>query len=434
MHVKQKINGVKRGSAIWIACLLSAVVTVFVVVIISFVNRPTNRKEEHLNVRADLISTNVLQHNLWARQKNMRAKAIPFDSETWGKFAPQVVSQDVLQSLSQSNRLYMVVDPLDADTVFADRRYRVSAPKGYFVALYNLDSALHVECTYALEGKRVGYIDRSDFLFIQAIRYGYRMQAPKELRQIPIGDWDRLTDVLKNLDVIITYIIPGSDFHRLLQTQSLSLMGFRGLDADRIRVFYPYITLEQVVLPEVLRDVPGSGLRFMDREKNTFLPSMQMRILVLRGTYQENFESFRLRISPESQDPSYRCFGDTSIENKALCDSPYDVMGMPKRSPTVWDRPCIRNEDCPFYKANKNYENTRGGCMDGGVCEMPVGVKRVAYRLYKSEERYAPFCYGCNDPLSSTCCDEQWMPDYAFPNDQGHRKQQGMEETMIAMK
>ena len=38
----------------------------------------------------------------------------------------------------------------------------------------------------------------------------------------------------------------------------------------------------------------------------------------------------------------------------------------------TWDKPCLRNEDCPFYKKNMNYPNNFGQCING-FCEMPLG-------------------------------------------------------------
>lgn len=92
----------------------------------------------------------------------------------------------------------------------------------------------------------------------------------------------------------------------------------------------------------------------------------------------------------------------------------------------IWDKPCNNNEDCPFYKKNKNYENEKGGCVKG-YCEMPLNTERQGYRFYKNE----PYCYNCNiknckGESCYNCCDEQKnrnkypnlkSPDYIFKND-----------------
>ena len=64
--------------------------------------------------------------------------------------------------------------------------------------------------------------------------------------------------------------------------------------------------------------------------------------------------------------PLALCSKDPLVPSKEMCT---ELGG-------VWDRPCERNADCPFYQINHDY---KGGCV-AGYCEMPVGVKRVGYR------------------------------------------------------
>lgn len=103
----------------------------------------------------------------------------------------------------------------------------------------------------------------------------------------------------------------------------------------------------------------------------------------------------------------------------------------------VWDRPCTRNEDCPFFGANSNNPEAAklGGCqMDTGKCQMPEGVVRVGYRQYAKNSR--PRCYQCSRlkgqgelEQDDSCCEEQKKaidrgeiidmssPDYKFAGD-----------------
>lgn len=74
----------------------------------------------------------------------------------------------------------------------------------------------------------------------------------------------------------------------------------------------------------------------------------------------------------------------------------------------VWDTPCTRDFECPYFSGD-----ARGGCVDG-ACEMPVGVENVAFRV----ARGTPTCYDCpsgasGDPLR--CCDRQTRPRYHWP-------------------
>lgn len=125
-------------------------------------------------------------------------------------------------------------------------------------------------------------------------------------------------------------------------------------------------------------------------------------------------------------DNRYKCVGDPLNLNRGLCESDYDEMGEKKQRKTVWDRPCQTNDECPFYQANKNYLNYRGGCNDG-YCELPIGMKSISYRKYDPTQK--PWCHGC-PKANPTCCDDQKnrkmfphlkSPDYAFQLDDYER-------------
>ena len=88
-----------------------------------------------------------------------------------------------------------------------------------------------------------------------------------------------------------------------------------------------------------------------------------------------------------------------------------------------WDSRCVENEECPFYLKNKNYPNTRGGCING-YCEFPIGLKRISYKKYYEviNENNYPRCEGCDDD-NIKCCEEQGAdhdnfngPNYIFSN------------------
>ena len=119
----------------------------------------------------------------------------------------------------------------------------------------------------------------------------------------------------------------------------------------------------------------------------------------------------------------YRCFGKEGF-NESTCRS----YSFDKKTVGTWDKPCNTNEECPFYKKNKNYKNSRGGC-NKGHCEMPLNIQPFGYKEYNKNIK--PFCYNCDikDCLGDdcyTCCKEQTnrkkyptlkSPDYSFKND-----------------
>lgn len=136
------------------------------------------------------------------------------------------------------------------------------------------------------------------------------------------------------------------------------------------------------------------------------------------------------QIQSTSSEIGYSC-DNPSIKSKTACESSYDELGNTKGVKNYWDKPCEAHTDCPFYQANKNYKNYRGGCIDGR-CELPVGVKAVSYRLYdKTSTDSKPVCYNCNEDVGSPfCCEEQEDrkkypklsgPDYAFELDSFER-------------
>lgn len=131
----------------------------------------------------------------------------------------------------------------------------------------------------------------------------------------------------------------------------------------------------------------------------------------------------------EQNEIGYSCYNNPSIKSKTACESPYDELGNVKRVKTYWDKPCEKHTDCPFYQANKNYKNYRGGCIDGR-CEFPIGVKPASYRNYISDAASKPVCHNCREKTSSFCCEEQkdkkkyprlLGADYAFELDSFER-------------
>ena len=115
--------------------------------------------------------------------------------------------------------------------------------------------------------------------------------------------------------------------------------------------------------------------------------------------------------------------------NKDTCEAMYDEYG--KSKPIgIYDSPCKKNEECPFYKLNKNYENEFGKCLDTGYCELPSNMELVGYHYFRPNKK--PLCHNCGNRNFEkygdidTCCDEQYnkekypelkSPDYTFEKD-----------------
>ena len=137
------------------------------------------------------------------------------------------------------------------------------------------------------------------------------------------------------------------------------------------------------------------------------------------------------------------------VYNKYNCEAKYDHYG--RRKPKgLWDRPCLGDKECPFYKKNHNYPNNFGGCdKEYGFCELPRGMQNLGYHdyyPYDNKEKHCqkynpkPLCYNCKTvnrtdewkpvTLLDDCCEEQKNkseypylhgPDYAFRGDTTER-------------
>ena len=137
-------------------------------------------------------------------------------------------------------------------------------------------------------------------------------------------------------------------------------------------------------------------------------------------------------------DKHYGCFSrnnDRLDANESYCKSQKIFLDKDgnqiEQTYGIWDKPCIEDKDCPFYKKNKNYINNRGGCIKPklhgysgkyGHCEMPINAKRVGYKKYINP----PFCHGCKGIRDEECCERQKdrklfpelkSPHYIFHND-----------------
>jgi len=323
--------------------------------------------------------------------------------------------------------------------------------EGYFVRLLHRDNKDKMNLPYDIVNKKIGVFDICEKHLVQSIAYGYRVQNIEPIINvnfIPKRMWNNLEKLLLDeYDIIFAYIIQGSEFEKLIYSQEVYITGFDKLDISRVKITYPYITMRDsymedvydwkaIKVPKALYKKEGI-INLLWFSHNLFIIGEPKNAPVT----SPNMETFitRLTVSKEMSDPAYRCYGDITNENRALCNSSYDQLGRPKEYQTYWDIPCTENEECPFYKANKNYPNSFGGCTQNGTCEFPVGINRQAYIKYKDEFPFTPFCYGCDENIEDCCKDQKEnpekypqlsSPDYVFPNDITQRGPRGLQTTL----
>ena len=399
-----------------------------------------------------LIYTSSISNNNWLIDSDIQYvyQSIP-DKDTWNHISDIMNANDssllINKKISYHDKsgspifnpitsIGIIVDPYQKSTIsISQLNYEtVKAPSGYFIAFTTPQKAMTMECSLDLGGKTIGYFGFTDEVFIDAVLNGHRIDKNSiNKRLINENDVDVLSGYISNIDIFITYIIPGSDFHKKLLKQRITFMGFANMDISRVSLFYPGLTMAKDInisstfldlLPP--NDISNNTATVTQSEKITNLPTMTLQLLLLKPvTLVENFgnkETFitRLELPDSYLDPTYTCYGDITANIKALCDSSYDIIGKPKTRKTTWDHTCLVDTDCPYFQANKNYKNNRGGCMDSGVCELPIGVRRISYRKYDDKDIFAPYCYGC-DAYDTECCSKQEKPDYAFANDTNER-------------
>lgn len=145
-------------------------------------------------------------------------------------------------------------------------------------------------------------------------------------------------------------------------------------------------------------------LRF--NEDDSIIPKIDVDTAVKK--YIEKQEGLPI----EKKNFEFKCYGSFG-DNQFECESDYDLYLKPKKR-GVWDRDCATDVECPFFKKNKNYENLRGGCVNG-KCEMPLGIESLGQRYFNIDSK--PLCYNCESKKKYDCCDTQTTPDYIFEND-----------------
>ena len=79
---------------------------------------------------------------------------------------------------------------------------------------------------------------------------------------------------------------------------------------------------------------------------------------------------------------------------------------------------CVSDYQCPMWRANKNYPNNRGGCVDG-ACEFPIGLQpKVQLILIEIQKQFVIQERQVKESCSNQLTDPKLeSPDYAFEGD-----------------
>ena len=385
--------------------------------------------EQFTNLDTHIILTTQPSNSIYSNSKYLDQKKVDYIIESLSK-------KDIKTDQKNTN-MSILIDPLDFYKKLRKKYKLIKTNKGYF--MYFSKIPISDTCTYNLEYKTIGYLTKTDFVFIKSIIKSYRM-FDKTIKLVKLNP---TVPNFNNVDLTITRIVRNSKLYDQISNLNLYVYGFKNIDINRIKLFYPFVKSHDTILSSFFNF--SKILKF--EEGTTNIPSISLNLLENIATIEitddeteeeededeetklkkvlnekieveeknEILEYFitRLRINKNIYDEGYNCFNDEKNLNKALCNSKYDMVGKLKDYESLWDKRCVENKECPFYQKNKHYPNERGGCIINkdekyGICEMPIGVTSVGYTKYKDK----PFCYTKNGN-----CEDIEFPDLAFKND-----------------
>jgi len=329
------------------------------------------------------------------------------------------------------------------------KNYEIYPIEGIF--LYITSTILVKDsCIWDIENKTVLYVFPSDYYFIQALIKGYRLDINKvKLVQISINNI--INKELPEFDVLITYVIPNSVYMTMIENIRYFINGFNDIDLDRLRAFYPFLKEKNDIIGSYFSKKTMKGylsnvktiIPIMNyviikniivvKAKENFITRLEMPEGYIAGKDYKNVNSSNLElITKLYNDRDYGCYGNNIINNKFECDSMYNIDGTGKDYYTIWDKKCNIDSDCPFY--NKN--NSSGGCLEYGFCEMPTGIKRTSFMKYNDDGLNAPLCYNCEDTTDLECCkkNDGKIIEYVFPNDFDKRVEKGLKPVVAQLK
>jgi hypothetical protein len=258
-----------------------------------------------------------------------------------------------------------------------------------------------------------------------------RYNQPNDLREYKNKDIDNFS--LESNKMFIMIERPGTyqDFTIYANMNMNNI--YSGEDSgDKIKINFNTLKVFGMTNKDINKGITGvfsSKMNNNDDKKDSHIPPTYFE-----GPYKQKFiDDYIRKLAHDKWIGDHKCFvllNDNvnheidGVNNKLFCESyhpEYHQVG-------VWDAPCQDDRECPYYKANKNYNNSFGSCnKNTGKCDMPFGVNRIGYRRTDKSE---PFCYNCGNNANGKCCEEQKndnskkSPDYVFKGDLNIRELQ----------
>ncbi len=396
-------------------------------------------KKEGFAVNDPIIITDNLL-NIKEADKEISTKYIIVNSKFLGRIIDNIKKTNLLNKntigineIPSNANIQLLVDPYINYYVLNNKAETSNYKEGIFVCISN-NVMREEDCVWKLEGKVVAYLYMSDYLFLQALIKGYNLDSNNiYFKRIKLDD---LKNPEKIFDYLFTYMVLGSEYLNYICNQRYYVNGMKDLDINRIKAYYPFINENYNTVKYYYSKI--NEAKSADDEKKTndiYLSTVNSLLPIMRYNIVSSVENFITRLempadyleavkesyyktdkntmggSGSGSSGFYGCYGNSEVNNKFECDSYYNIDGTPKTYYSLWDKKCVANDECPYYKSNSNYLNNRGGCINNGFCEFPVGVKRLGFTKYTDTDLNKPLCYNCEDKEIPK------KPDYVFEND-----------------
>ena len=396
-------------------------------------------KKEGFAVNDPIIITDNLL-NIKEADKEISTKYIIVNSKFLGRIIDNIKKTNLLNKntigineIPSNANIQLLVDPYINYYVLNNKAETSNYKEGIFVCISN-NVMREEDCVWKLEGKVVAYLYMSDYLFLQALIKGYNLDSNNiYFKRIKLDD---LKNPEKIFDYLFTYMVLGSEYLNYICNQRYYVNGMKDVDINRIKAYYPFINENYNTVKYYYNKI--NEAKDANDEKKTndiYLSTVNSLLPIMRYNIVSSVENFITRLempadyleavkesyyktdkntmggSGSGSSGFYGCYGNSEVNNKFECDSYYNIDGTPKTYYSLWDKKCVANDECPYYKSNSNYLNNRGGCINNGFCEFPVGVKRLGFTKYTDTDLNKPLCYNCEDKEIPK------KPDYVFEND-----------------
>ena len=401
-------------------------------------------KKEGFAVNDPIIITDNLL-NIKEADKDISVKYIIVNSKFLGRIIDNVKKTNLLNKntigideIPSNANIQLLVDPYINYYVLNNKAETSNYKEGIFVCVSN-NVMREEDCVWKLDGKVVAYLYMSDYLFLQALIKGYNLDSNNiYFKRIKLDD---LKNPNKIFDYLFTYMVLGSEYMNYICNQRYYVNGMKDLDINRIKAYYPFINENYNTVKYYYSKINEAKDANDEKKSNDiYLSTVNSLLPIMRYNIVSSVENFITRLempadyleavkesyyktdkntmgggssgsSSSGSGGFYGCYGNSEVNNKFECDSYYKIDGTPKNYYSLWDKKCVANEECPYYKSNSNYLNNRGGCINNGFCEFPVGVKRLGFTKYTDTDLNKPLCYNCIDNEMPK------KPDYVFEND-----------------